>query len=92
MKKNLTDMKLSTKKAKLATAPIGEESPPYPWGLRITLEDEALNKLGKGTKGFGIGARMSMECQVEVVSVSESEELKGRKNRSVGLQIIKMAL
>lgn len=91
--KKLTDMKLSAKKGKLATTPeVATSSPPYPWGLRINLENEALKKLDMTVKDFGIGTRMLMQCQVEVVSVSEFEELKGRKDRSIGLQIIKMAL
>lgn len=93
----LVDMKLlkSQREGLGLTAPTRDvKEPPYPYGLRITLENEALKKLGKTAKDFEYGGRMKMPCEVEVVSLNESQDRdnKGEKRETVGLQIIKMGV
>jgi hypothetical protein len=91
----LIDMKLSAKQSRNVGLTLARPSnPPYPWGLRIHLEDESLKKLSKVTKDFQFGARMKLECEVEVVSINESQNADddNQKRASVGLQIVKMAI
>ena len=67
----------------------------YPWGLRITLNDEALKKLGMD-KLPGIDEKMVLHAIVEVTSVSENasqgKDGERHENRSVELQITDMEL
>lgn len=91
----LTDMKLFPKQRQgLGEVPTSGNEPPYPWGLRITLENEALKKLDKTAKDFEYGGRMKLQCDVEVVSLNESQDRdsKGEKRETVGLQIVKMGV
>lgn len=76
-----------------AAQPKGYEEPAYPWGLKIRLEDEELDKLGMQLPT--VGATMTITCQVQVVSVRQEQELeKGDDNmeRCVELQITDMDL
>ena len=58
----------------------------YPWGTRINLESDTLDKLGI-KKLPGVGDEMMIEAKVRVISVRESDNSK-----SVELQITDMDL
>lgn len=78
--------------AKLETAPdIGGEV--YPWGLRLHLGEDELEKLGLSALP-DVGTALHVTAVAEVVSASESRSRNGRgrerKERSVELQITKM--
>lgn len=63
----------------------------YPWSLRLTLNEEELSKLGIKSLPKA-GAKMSLSAEVSVISVRQSERMKGRDERSIELQITKMDL
>lgn len=63
----------------------------YPYGLRIELNEDSLDKLGID-KLPGVGDEMEVEAKVEVQSVSENAYQDGENRRSVSLQITKMSL
>lgn len=66
------------------------EQPEYPYGLRINLDEESLKKLGT-TELPEVGQGMSLKAQVEVASVSQYDNDKG-KHREMSLQITDMEL
>lgn len=61
----------------------------YPYGLQITLEKDALKKLGMDVSDFTIGDTLTISCKVEVTSLRESES-ESYTEKSVGLQITDM--
>ena len=58
----------------------------YPWGTRIDLESDTLDKLGIKTLP-AVGDELMIEAKVRVISVRESDN-----SRSVELQITDMYL
>lgn len=58
----------------------------YPWGLRISLDPEMLEKFPEGTFS-SIGQEMTIPMTARVVAMSE-DEMNGKKERTVSLQII----
>lgn len=66
-------------------------APKYPYGLRITLEDAVLKKLGL-SKLPEVGQTMGLHAMVKVVSVSDDNGPAGSSELSVSLQITDMAL
>lgn len=93
----LTNMKNDPpkKETMLAEAVCCGEDTAYPYGLRICLNNEGLQKLGITTLP-GINERMVLHALVEVVQVSESEYQEGdggsHASRNVDLQITDMEL
>lgn len=71
--------------------PMGHKEQ-YPYGTRIELEHEQLNKLGM-SQSPKVGDKMKLHAHVTVHRASHSEdEHGGGPRRSVGLQITKMKL
>lgn len=73
----------------VAETPYDEEK--YPYGLRINLEEDEIDKLGIDLKNFNI------DDKVKIVGVAYVESLRQNKtrhgeNKSLGLQITKMEL
>lgn len=66
------------------------EQPEYPYGLRISLEDESLKKLDI-TELPEVGQAMILQAKVEVVAVTQYER-KNDESRTIELQITDMAL
>lgn len=66
------------------TAPDNEDG--YPWGTRLNLESDTLDKLGIKTLP-AVGDELMIEAKVRVISVRESDNSK-----SVELQITDMDL
>lgn len=94
MASKLVSMKISKAEAKAMMEPssLAEgDRPRYPWGLSITLDKDALEKLGIADDLPGVGEKYLLIAEVDVVSVS-SNESEGGSNRSVGLQITSMCL
>lgn len=68
------------------------EEPDYPWGLRVHLEDESLDKLDMDDLP-AVGSKMTMMTTVEVTSVSQHEDSSDDgERRNVELQITDMEL
>ncbi len=63
----------------------------YPWGLRISLDDETLTKLGMAELPK-IGAEYKLVALACVVSISQNESSEGKPSRHVELQIEQMML
>ncbi|HLX21628.1 MAG TPA: hypothetical protein VKR23_15895 [Gaiellaceae bacterium] len=63
------------------------EGPLYPWGMAISLDDDALEKLGWDIKDFTVGATLTLIAKVEVTSLSSNESQGQDARQNVGLQI-----
>jgi hypothetical protein len=91
----MIDMKL-TNQAKGDATMLAEadkpEGPEYPYGLRISLDNDSLTKLGMNELP-ALDAEFTLTAKVCVVSVSQHESQGSDKpHRSVDLQIEMMAL
>ena len=93
----LTSMKLSETELKKRSEPMASpeiDTPVYPWGLQVRLDEQSLDKLGLDTLPKVDSERLLI-AKVRVVSVSSNEHSgdKGKhKHKSVELQICEMAL
>jgi len=87
----MTSLKLAKSKKndspELATDSPGDG---YPWGTRIDLNKETLDKLGIKTLP-AVGSEIMIECKVKVIAVRESANERDT-SRSVELQITDMDL
>lgn len=86
----LIDMKntVQTKDSSLVS-PMSQDE--YPWGLRLSLDNETLTKLGM-TELPAIDSEFKLVALCCVVSVSQSERADGEPQRDVGLQIEQLML
>lgn len=89
----LVNMKMSkaeTEKVTEASAPA-VESPRYPWGLSLNLDDEILGKLGiKDLPDVDKG--MMLAARVTVTRASSTAMAGDKKRRSLELQITDLGL
>jgi hypothetical protein len=85
------DMKMSAEEVKEYTEPSVGDAPEYPYGLRISLDDDALEKLGL-TQLPAVGTKMQLSATVEVCSTSAYSTQEGESEASVSLQITAMEL
>lgn len=90
----MVDLKL-TKEDKKATKdgciPYTSGGPDYPYGLSLTLNDRELQKLGMDTLPKP-GVVVTLEAKAVVVSVRQSANQRGTKDRSLELQLQRIAL
>ena len=63
----------------------------YPWGLSINLENESLDKLGMDDLPK-VGSTVKVVAEAKVESVSSRSDRDDKNNRTVSLQIVKMAI
>ena len=63
----------------------------YPWGLSINLENESLDKLGMEDLPK-VGDIVKIVAEAKVESVSSRSDKDTKNNRTVSLQIVKMAI
>lgn len=83
MKQNASDRQES-----LATAPGEKDSGPvYPYGLSITLDNEALEKLGLDVSDLTVGESKLLIAKVEITAISSNQYKGGDENQSASLQI-----
>lgn len=68
-----------------------ENQPAYPYGLKIHLDHEAIEKLGIKELPE-VGSKMKLVATVEVCDVSMNESKLYGENSSIGLQITDMSL
>ena len=86
----LSDMARKPVKESLNSNSIGKIKPdPYSYDHRVTLDDEALSKLGIDTPK--VGDVFDVMAHGHVRSVSQDESENGKKSRRVELQLKKMA-
>jgi hypothetical protein len=89
---SMINMKMSREEAKeYNTIEANHDAPEYPYGLRIDLNDDSLEKLGI-TALPKVGTEMTMTCKVTVTSVSAYDRQGGEAEQSVCLQITDMEL
>ncbi len=70
---------------------VAVDRPMYPWGLSLTLDEEALAKLG--VKDLPeVGKTLLLTARVDVTGCSMHESKDSGENRSVSLQITDLAL
>ncbi len=89
MPEHLVSMKITKKEKKFLESPISADTPKFPWGLEINLQNEELAKLGI-TVLPELGTKGSLIANVTVTRASESEDQrngKTKKSRSLTLQI-----
>lgn len=86
----MINMKSNEKQSATLLSEAQSNEPDYPYGLRISLDEESLKKLGI-TDLPEVGQAMTLQARVEVVSVSQYEHTEG-KSRDMSLQITDMAL
>lgn len=89
MPENLTDMKRTPSEKKEDSTDVGTEREDYPYGLRIDLRDEDIEKLGISLPEIGL--TMVLVANVKVISVRESADENG-KDRNIEIQITEMEL
>lgn len=91
----MVNMKLTPKEAKEYTDNLKPLAPEYPYGLRISLCEEDLAKLGI-TALPAVGQKLALNATAAVVSVStyqaDDASDNGRDEQRVELQITDMAL
>lgn len=63
----------------------------YPYGLRINLDHESLEKLGL-SKLPEVGSELMIMAKVQVVGTNESESIEGGEYNNLSLQITDMKL
>lgn len=89
----MKNLKLSEKKKEeLSATEAASDAPQYPWGTRISLEEEQI-ALFPELQDVSVGDEMEATIRVRVKSVSENEsEEGGKKSRyqRVELQITDM--
>jgi len=87
----LVDMKVDAKaRAEKQTATVAMDAPEYPWGLSLTLDEDALAKL-KLEELPEVEESYMLVAKVKVTAV-RSDESRSGKNRSVSLQVTAMCL
>lgn len=87
----MTNMKMSAKEAREDMEPSMPDSPKYPWGLRITLNDEELKKLGVNQLPQA-GSEMLIYAAVNVTESATMDTMDGGKSMRMELQITDLAL
>ena len=87
----LVNMKMSKEEAKEQIAPstADKDTPRYPYGLALNLNDDALEKLGIGDE-LSVGDVVTITAKAKVTSKSGYETLVGDAENSIGLQITDM--
>jgi len=86
----MINMKQSAKEAGDYPLAAGGETPAYPYGLLVTLNDESMKKLGLSAPPV-VGTKMRMSALVDVTSASANATQEGTEMR-VELQITDMEL
>lgn len=86
----LTEMKRSKKERTEMNKCVPYEGDSYPYGLRVRLEADELDKLGM--KLPKVGEKFTLEARAVVTSVSQNSSDRGHEHRSVELVLQKIGL
>ena len=88
----MVSMKMSAEEAKDYTScTMDSKGPEYPYGLCISLNEEALAKLGI-TELPPVGAAFMIHAHAKVESTSAHSDSAGEEERSMSLQITDLGL
>jgi hypothetical protein len=93
----LTSLKLTPKEAKTegaiqAIGPDEDKGPRYPYGTRITLDTEALEKLGIDVSDYRAGQKCDVTAKCEVVGTSTRQRQGGDDRQELELQITDLSI
>ena len=80
---------MSKEETKEQSSPATADTPRYPYGLEINLDDDAIDKLGLGD-GLSVGDEVMITAKAKVTRKSGYETLVGDAENSVALQITDM--
>lgn len=89
---SLTSMKRSPAEIKETAAPVDPASDEYPYGLRLSLEDEDIKRLDLDLSDLRAGSSVRLTAKATVRRFSVSDEDERGKNHSLELQITHMDL
>jgi hypothetical protein len=64
----------------------------YPWGTRISLDDEALRKMGLDLKSVRVGDGLRLRGDVQVLEIAMEQRQEKGERRRLELQITRMGL
>lgn len=88
----MVSMKMSAEERKeYTTEAVASDAPQYPYGLCITLDDDALEKLGL-TEMPNVGTEVIVMAKAVVKGTSAYARADEANHRSVDLQITDMEL
>lgn len=92
----MKSLKITAKEMKAKEKSLGEVAVPvdkerYPWGTRIDLDNDTLEKLGIDELP-AVGSKMTMEAKVTVIGSRQSASTGSGESRSLELQITDMEL
>ena len=87
----LVDMEMDDDEKLDRAIPEMPLAPDYPWGLRISLTEKELEKLGLDAD-CDIGDMIDLRAFAVVTSVSKNKSTEGADSCRVELQIEKMAV
>lgn len=87
----LLDMSMDPEEAREQYNPQPQDEPRYPWGLTITLDDGALEKLGMLEHMPAVGDEVIITALACVTGVNSRQTAGGENESSVTLQITDMA-
>lgn len=86
----MIDLTISEEESKEQSG-VEVDAPKYPYGLKITLDDGILEKLGI-TSLPTVGTKMNFTAVAEVCSTSSYQEQSGEAETQLTLQITGMEL
>ena len=88
----LVSMKIdrAAREAKYSEKSVAADAPAYPWGLSLTLDEEALDKLGIELPE--VDEKVAVIAKATVTNVSSNSSAGGEKRRSVSLQITELCI
>lgn len=84
---NMVDMKVEDKEPEEL---IAEKEEVYPWGLRITLTHEELEKLNVDCDDWQVGDMFHLFAMAKITSISKDASEHGERS-CVNLQIIALS-
>ena len=87
----MKNMMIPKGKQETIVAEAVKESPRYPYGLNLRLENEAIDKLGIKEMPE-VGEEVMVMAKAKVESCSMNEQSDGKKYRTISLQITDMML
>ena len=87
----MINMKMTAEEAKEEIQPTTADAPEYPYGLTISLDEDAMAKLGI-TALPKVGTRMELRALVTVCGTSQYDTQGGEPESNLSLQITDMEL
>jgi hypothetical protein len=87
----MQSMKNATPKKQAKEVSIACEAPDYPYGLRLSLNDDTLKKLKMKAEDFEMDEEFFLTAKVSVVGVSVDKMASGKRS-SVDLQITELEI